>query len=60
MCFFFAVVGIHLGLTSELRQRVHVVSELTPKERDYCLLVMEESLINSGLSQVSSGECPLR
>ena len=54
--FFLAVVGIHLGLTSELRQRVHVISELTPEEQDYHLLVMKESLIDSNLSQVSSSE----
>ena len=54
--FFLAVVGIHPGLTSELRQRVHAFSELTSKERDYRLLVTEESLIDSDLSQVSSGE----
>ena len=58
MCFFFAVVGIRLGFTSELRQRVHTVSELTPEEQDYGLLVTEKSLISSGLSQVSSGELP--
>ena len=66
--FYLIVVGIHLGLTSELRQRVHAVSELrqrvhavselTPEERDCCLLVTGESLIDSSLSQVSSGELP--
>ena len=29
---FLRVVGIRLGLTFELRQRVHAVSELTSKE----------------------------
>ena len=58
MCFFVAVVGIYPGLTFELRQRVHAVSELTPKERDYRLLVIEETLIDCGLSQVSLGKCP--
>ena len=53
LCFFLLVVGIHLGLTSELRQRVHTVSELTSEERDYGLLVMEESLIDNSISQVS-------
>ena len=53
--FFFAVVGICPGLTSELKQKVHIVSELTLEERDYRLLVMEESLIDFGLSLASSG-----
>ena len=56
LCFFLVVVGIHSGLTSELRQRVHTVSELTSAKRDYCLLVTEESLIDNDLSQVSSGK----
>ena len=51
---FLRVVGIRLGLTFELRQRVHAVSELTSKEWDYYLLVTDVSLIDSGLSQVSS------
>ena len=58
MFFFFAVVGIRPGLTSELRQRVHSISKLTPEEQDYSLLVTEESFIDNGLSQVSLGECP--
>ena len=56
MCFFLAVVRIRPGLTSKLRQRVHTVSEHTSKERDYRLLVTDESLIDSDLSQVSLGE----
>ena len=55
-CFFLVVVGIHPSLTSELRQRVHTVIELTSEEQDYRLLVTDESLIDSSLSQVSSGE----
>ena len=58
MCFFFTVVGIRPSLTSELRQRVHAMNELTPEEQDYHLLVTKESLIDCGLSQVSLGECP--
>ena len=54
--FFVAVVGIRPGLTSELRQRVHGISELTPKERDYRLLVTEDNLIAYGLLGMSSGK----
>ena len=54
--FFFPMVGIRPGLISELRQRVHAVNELTSEERDYRLLVTEESLINCSLSLVSSGK----
>ena len=54
MCFFFVVVRIRPDLTSELRQRVHAVTELTSEERYYHFLVIEESLIDWGLSQASS------
>ena len=53
MCFSFTVVGIRLGLTFELKQRVYAVSELTVDERDYRSLVTEENLIDSGLVQAS-------
>ena len=50
------MVGIHPGLTPKQRQRVHAISELTPKKRDYRLLLTEENLITCSLTRVPSGE----